>query len=60
VRHTYFLGANDPYRVLKTTLKADIDMEVWVTLNSDTSRPFPTAHPETAYHSCSPFEGNSR
>jgi adenine-specific DNA-methyltransferase len=41
VRHAYFLGANDPYKSLKTTLKAEIDAEAWATLNSDTSRPFP-------------------
>ena len=40
VRHAYFLGANDPYKALKTTLKAEIDAEAWATLNSDTSRPF--------------------
>lgn len=40
VRHAYFLGANDPYTALKTTLKAEIDPEAWATLNSDTSRPF--------------------
>jgi len=40
VRHAYFLGANDPYGALKTTLKAEIDPEAWATLNSDTSRPF--------------------
>jgi adenine-specific DNA-methyltransferase len=40
VRHAYFLGANDPYSSLKTTLKAEIDPEAWSTLNSDTSRPF--------------------
>jgi len=40
VRHAYFLGANDPYGALKTTLKAEIDAEAWATLNSDTSRPF--------------------
>jgi len=40
VRHAYFLGANDPYSALKTTLKAEIDEEAWATLNSDTSRPF--------------------
>lgn len=38
--HAYFLGANDPYKALKTTLKAEINEEVWATLNSDTSRPF--------------------
>ena len=40
VRHAYFLGAGDPYKALKTTLKAEIDKEAWDTLNSDTSRPF--------------------
>jgi adenine-specific DNA-methyltransferase len=45
VRHAYFLGANDPYQSLKTTLKAEIDHEAWETLHSDTSRPF--AKPQT-------------
>ena len=40
VRQAYFLGANDPYKSLKTTLKAEINAEAWATLNSDTSRPF--------------------
>ena len=40
VRHAYFLGANDPYKALKTTLKAEIDAEAWESLYSDTSRPF--------------------
>lgn len=40
VRHAYFLGANDPYSALKTTLKAEIDAEAWESLKSDTSRPF--------------------
>lgn len=40
VRHAYFLGANDPYKALKTTLKAEIDEEAWSSLYSDTSRPF--------------------
>jgi len=40
VRHAYFLGANDPYSALKTTLKAEINPEAWATLNSDTSRAF--------------------
>ena len=40
VRHAYFLGANDPYKALKTTLKAEIDAEAWESLHSDTSRPF--------------------
>ena len=41
VRQAYFLGANDPYKALKTTLKAEINEDAWSTLNSDTSRPFP-------------------
>lgn len=40
VRHAYFLGANDPYKALKTTLRAEIDEEAWSTLNSDVSRSF--------------------
>jgi adenine-specific DNA-methyltransferase len=40
VRHAYFLGANDPYNALKTSLKAEINADAWATLNSDTSRPF--------------------
>ena len=45
VRHAYFLGASDPYKALKTTLKAEINAEAWASLNSDTSRPF--ARPAT-------------
>ncbi|MEX0953646.1 MAG: hypothetical protein WDZ83_00360 [Rhizobiaceae bacterium] len=45
VRHAYFLGANDPYKSLKTALKAEIDEDAWTTLYSDTSRPF--ARPQT-------------
>ncbi len=41
VRQAYFLGANDPYKSLKTTLKAEINEEAWQTLHSDTSRAFP-------------------
>ncbi|WPE23491.1 site-specific DNA-methyltransferase [Shinella zoogloeoides] len=40
VRHAYFLGANDPYKSLKTALKAEIDPDAWETLYADTSRPF--------------------
>lgn len=40
VRHAYFLGANDPYKSLKTSLKAEIDKEAWETLYRDVSRPF--------------------
>nr|WP_223294179.1 DNA methylase [Chlorobium phaeobacteroides] len=45
VRHAYFLGANDPYKALKATLKAEINHEAWSTLNSNISRQFDT--PET-------------
>ena len=41
VRHAYFLGAGDPYKSLKTTLRAEIDEAAWETLYSATSRPFP-------------------
>ena len=41
VRHAYFLGAGDPYKALKTTLKAEINEDAWATLKSDVSRPFP-------------------
>ena len=40
VRHAYFLGANDPYKALRTTLKAEVDPDAWATLHSDLSRPF--------------------
>jgi adenine-specific DNA-methyltransferase len=40
VRHAYFLGANDPYKALKTTLKTEIDKEAWESLYQDVSRPF--------------------
>jgi len=40
VRHAYFLGASDPYKNLRTTLKAEIDADAWATLKSETSRPF--------------------
>jgi adenine-specific DNA-methyltransferase len=41
VRHAYFLGQNDPYNALKTTLKAEINAEAWESLRSEISRPFP-------------------
>ena len=41
VRHSYFMGANDPYKSLKTSLKAEIDREAWETLYRDVSQPFP-------------------
>ncbi len=40
VRRAYFLGASDPYKALKTTLKAEIDQEAWESLYRDMSRPF--------------------
>jgi adenine-specific DNA-methyltransferase len=40
VRHAYFLGANDPYGALKTTLRSEINEEAWATLHSETSRAF--------------------
>jgi adenine-specific DNA-methyltransferase len=40
VRHAYFPGANDPYKALKTTLKAEIDEDAWETLKRTRSRPF--------------------
>ncbi len=41
VRQAYFLGANDPYKSLKTTLKAEIDADSWESLHSAVSRDFP-------------------
>ena len=40
VRHAYFPGANDPYKALKTTLKAEVDQDAWDSLNRTRSRPF--------------------
>lgn len=42
VRQAYFLGARstDPYKALKTSLKAEISVEAWESLYSDTSRAF--------------------
>ena len=40
VRHAYFPGTKDPYKALKQTLKAEIDVESWLTLNKTVSRPF--------------------
>jgi adenine-specific DNA-methyltransferase len=40
VRHCYFTGDNDPYRRLKSALKADIDEAAWATLYRTRSRPF--------------------
>lgn len=41
VRHCYFTGGQDPYKRLKTALKAEIDLDTWASLNSTESRPFP-------------------
>jgi len=40
IRHCYFTGGNDPYKRLKTALKADISEEAWGTLYKTTSVPF--------------------
>jgi len=40
VRHAYFLGTNDPYKSLKTALRAEIDEAAWATLYRELSRPF--------------------
>jgi adenine-specific DNA-methyltransferase len=45
VRHCYFTGGNDPYKRLKTALKADINEAAWESLYRTVSRPFPK--PET-------------
>jgi hypothetical protein len=45
VRQAYFIGQYDPYKSLKTTLKAQIVPEAYNSLNSDTSAPF--AKPST-------------
>jgi adenine-specific DNA-methyltransferase len=45
VRHCYFTGGQDPYKRLKTALKADIDEDSWASLYRTKSRRFP--HPET-------------
>jgi len=41
VRHCYFTGGQDPYKRLRTALKAEIDQDTWATLNATESRPFP-------------------
>jgi adenine-specific DNA-methyltransferase len=41
VRQAYFPSTiNDPYKALKTTLKADIDLDAWESLRQTVSRPF--------------------
>jgi adenine-specific DNA-methyltransferase len=42
VRHCYFTGGQDPYKRLKTALRAEIDADAWASLYLTTSRPFPT------------------
>jgi adenine-specific DNA-methyltransferase len=40
VRHCYFTGGQDPYKRLKTALKADVDAEAWASMYRTESRPF--------------------
>jgi adenine-specific DNA-methyltransferase len=40
VRDCYFTGGQDPYKRLRSALKADIDEEAWATLYRTESRPF--------------------
>jgi adenine-specific DNA-methyltransferase len=40
VRHCYFIGGNDPFKRLKTALKADIDAGAWARRYTTVSRPF--------------------
>jgi adenine-specific DNA-methyltransferase len=41
VRHCYFTGGGDPYKKLKTALKAEVDADAWAALYGTVSRPFP-------------------
>ncbi len=41
VRHAYFTGGQDPYKRLRSALKADVDEDAWATLYRTTSIPFP-------------------
>ena len=45
VRHCYFTGGNDPYKRLKTALKAEIDEDAWAVALPDRLAPVP--EPET-------------
>jgi adenine-specific DNA-methyltransferase len=45
VRHCYFTGNQDPYKRLKSALKAEIDEDAWASLYATESRRF--ARPET-------------
>lgn len=40
VRHCYFTGGGDPYKRLKTALKAEIDADAWSQLYGTVSHPF--------------------
>ncbi len=40
VRHCYFTGGGDPYKRLKTALRAEIDADAWGSLYQTTSRSF--------------------
>ncbi|HWJ65851.1 MAG TPA: site-specific DNA-methyltransferase [Nocardioides sp.] len=40
VRHCYFTGGGDPYKRLKTALRAEIDADAWAQLYGTVSRPF--------------------
>jgi len=40
VRHCYFTGGGDPYKKLKTALKAEVDADAWAALYGTVSRPF--------------------
>jgi adenine-specific DNA-methyltransferase len=41
VRHCYFTGGGDPYKKLKTALKAEVDADAWAGLYGTVSQPFP-------------------
>ena len=43
VRHCYFTGGQDPYKRLKTALKADIDEDAWASLYRDRVAAVPAA-----------------
>ena len=46
VRHCYFTGGQDPYKRLKTALKADIDEDAWATLyQTDVAARSPSRRP---------------
>lgn len=45
VRHSYFTGDSDPFKQLKTVLKADIDPDVWSACCR--TIPLPSAPPTT-------------